>query len=102
MQTTTTKAKPATKPATKATVNALVAFVSTYINKALTTKGETYYNTAIRYHAKRKTVFPRSDAYKALTKADAEMVFDRHAKGVLASGSGIGQAVFDLYMMHKK
>lgn len=105
MQVTTTKParKSAPKSAAKAkTVFSLAAYVVETINAKLAEKGETYYTSALAYHAKRKTVFPRSDAHKALTKEIADKVFDQHAKGILASGSAAGQAVFDLYMVSRK
>jgi hypothetical protein len=105
MQTTT---KPATKPATKRTSVAkpktvtVASFVVAEITARLAKKGETYYTSALQYHAKRGTKFPRSDAHKAVTMEEAVKVFARHDNGTLASGSGIGQAVFDLYMLNRK
>lgn len=106
MQELKTTTKPATKPVRKSAPKAkkltgLAAYVVAQIDKRLTVKGATFYPSALAYHAKRGTKFPRSEAYKALTQAEAEMVFDRHDKGTLASGSAVGQAVFDLYMVSK-
>lgn len=104
MQTKTTT-KPARKSAPKSaakTAFSLAAYVVAEIDKRLTVKGETYYTSALAYHAKRATKFPRSDAYKALTKETVDKVFDRHDKRILASGSADGQAVFDMYMLNRK
>lgn len=99
MQQTTTKPRAAKKAT--ATVFSLAAYVVAEINKRLAEKGETYYTSALDYHKGRKTVFPRSDAHKTLTKEAVDKVLTKHDKRVLASGHADGQAVFDLYMISK-
>lgn len=102
MQTkTTTKAKAAPKSAPKAKPSAIVAAIVAGVTERLAMKGATFYANALKYHAKKGTKFPRSDAHKALSAEDVSKVFEMHDKGILAPGNAVGQALFDAYMMHR-
>lgn len=63
-----------------------------------------FYATALAYHARNKTVFPRArnnETRAALKVEDVAQVFDMHDKKILASGNAKGQAMFDVYMMQR-
>lgn len=67
--------------------------------------GSPFYKTALSYHAKKGTAFPRprNDMARAsLKEADVTEVFRQHDARVLASGNSKAQAMFDVYMMHAK
>lgn len=67
--------------------------------------GSPFYKTAMAYHAKKGTAFPRprNDMARAsLKEADVTEVFRQHDARVLASGNSKAQAMFDVYMMHAK
>lgn len=114
---TKTAAKAATKPAAKtvakpaATAKAkpasaeagLIAFIVEGIAKRVE-DGSAFYKTALAYHARHKTTFPRArnnERRATLKREDAETVFSLHDKKILAPGNGTGQAMFDVYMMAK-
>lgn len=63
-----------------------------------------FYATALSYHARMKTQFPRArnnEVRASLKTEDVARVFEQHDKKVLASGNATGQAMFDIYMMEK-
>lgn len=99
--------KAATKPAAKAApkTTAKVTTLATTIVEGIAQRiaaGSPFYRTALAYHARNKTLFPRArnDAARAaLTEADVVQVFDQHDKRILAAGSQKGQAMLDVYMM---
>ncbi len=94
-------AKAAANAATPA--HAIIAMVVEGIAKRISA-GSSYYATAIAYHKKAGTVFPRArnnETRAALKVEDVETVFDQHDKRILASGNSKGQAMFDVYMMAK-
>ena len=102
-------AKAATKPAATAkakptsTEAGLIAFIVEGIAKRVEA-GSAFYKTALAYHARHKTVFPRArnnERRAALKREDAETVFSLHDKKILAPGNGTGQAMLDVYMMAK-
>lgn len=100
-----TAAKPAAKPAAKtATTGAsIVAMIVEGIAKRIEAKSP-FYATALAYHARNKTAFPRArnnETRAALKVEDVAQVFDMHDKKILASGNAKGQAMFDVYMMAK-
>lgn len=91
----------------------LVAFVAAGIASRIEA-GSKFYKTAMAYHGKNKTVFPRprNDAMRAaLTMADVEAVFKLHDGGIgdkarlngslctLPAGDKRGQAMFDVFKM---
>ena len=94
-------AKAAAKAATPA--HAIIAMVVEGIAKRIA-GGSSYYATALAYHKKAGTVFPRArnnETRAALKVEDVETVFDMHDKRILASGNSKGQAMFDVYMMSR-
>lgn len=100
--TTTTTAKK-TETAKQATVAKAVPFFAQLLTDALAGKfgpfAARYYGNANSYHRKQGTTFPRAvtaDARAALTMADVKAVMEQATKGILASGSRKGQAVYDL------
>ena len=98
-----TATKPATKPAAKtAQAPSIVAMIVEGIAKRIESP---YYKTAIAYHARNKTQFPRArnnETRAALKVEDVAQVFEMHDKKILASGNAKGQAMFDVYMMQAK
>lgn len=67
--------------------------------------GSPFYKTAMSYHAKKGTAFPRprNDMARAsLKEADVTEVFRQHDARVLASGNSKAQAMLDVFMMHAK
>lgn len=101
--TTTTTTKTATKKTATATATKAVPFFDQLLSDALAGKfgpfAARYYANANSYHAKKGTTFPRpvtADARAALTMADVKAVMEQATKGILASGSRKGQAVYDL------
>ena len=101
-----TTTKPARKTAAKKTTAAkpfsLIAYVAEQVAARLS---KPYYKTALAYHKRAATKFPREridEVRKALTKEDADKVFDKHDKGILPSGDKVGQACFDIYMLSLK
>ena len=94
-------AKAAAKAATPA--HAIIAMIVEGITKRIA-GGSSYYATALSYHKKAGTVFPRArnnETRAALKVEDVEQVFDQHDKRILASGNSKGQAMFDVYMMSR-
>ena len=97
LPTATAKAKPTSAEA------GLIAFIVEGIAKRVA-EGSTFYKTALAYHARHKTTFPRArnnERRAALKREDAETVFSLHDKKILAPGNGTGQAMLDVYMMTK-
>lgn len=95
------EAKPAAKTAAGGTAS-LIAMIVEGIAKRIDSP---YYKTAIAYHARNKTQFPRArnnETRAALKAEDVAQVFDMHDKKILASGNAKGQAMFDVYMMQRK
>ena len=96
--------KTAAKQAPKAPSTAgIVAMIVEGIAKRIEAKSP-FYATALSYHARNKTAFPRArnnETRAALKVEDVETVFDQHDKKILASGNAKGQAMFDVYMMSK-
>ena len=102
-----TAAKPAAKTAAKTEAKtggtAVIAMIVEGIAKRIEAKSS-FYTTALAYHARNKTQFPRArnnETRAALKVEDVEQVFDQHDKRILASGNAKGQAMFDVYMMSK-
>ena len=106
------KAKTAAKPQAKAAqapkadsgAANIVAMIVEGIARRIEAKSP-YYATALAYHARNKTQFPRArnnETRAALKAEDVEQVFDMHDKKILASGNAKGQAMFDVYMMNRK
>jgi hypothetical protein len=98
--------KTATKPAAKSEAKTSGAAVIAMIVEGIAKRIESpYYKTAIAYHARNKTQFPRArnnETRAALKVEDVAQVFDMHDKKILASGNAKGQAMFDVYMMQAK
>lgn len=97
--------KAASKAAPKTTTGgaSIVAMVVEGIAKRIEAKSP-FYATALAYHARNKTQFPRArnnETRAALKAEDVATVFDQHDKKILASGNAKGQAMFDAYMMAK-
>lgn len=95
-----TTAKPVAKTATSGTAS-IIAMIVEGIAKRIESP---YYKTAIAYHARNKTQFPRArnnETRAALKVEDVEQVFDQHDKRILAAGNSKGQAMFDVYMMSR-
>ena len=104
-----TAAKPAAKPAAKTAAKTatggagIVAMIVEGIAKRIEAKSP-FYATALAYHARNKTQFPRArnnETRAALKVEDVATVFDQHDKKILASGNSKGQAMFDIYMMQR-
>lgn len=99
-----TAPKTAAKQAPKAPTTAgIVAMIVEGIAKRIEAKSP-FYATALAYHARNKTQFPRArnnETRAALKVEDVATVFDQHDKKILASGNAKGQAMFDVYMMAK-
>lgn len=82
----------------------IVAMIVQGIAKRIEAKSP-FYATALAYHARNKTQFPRArnnETRAALKVEDVAQVFDMHDKKILASGNAKGQAMFDVYMMQAK
>lgn len=96
--------KTAAKQAPKAPTTAgIVAMIVEGIAKRIEAKSP-FYATALAYHARNKTQFPRArnnETRAALKVEDVATVFDQHDKKILASGNAKGQAMFDAYMMSR-
>ena len=96
--------KTAAKQASKAPNAAgIIAMIVEGIAKRIEAKSP-FYATALSYHARNKTAFPRArnnEIRAALKVEDVETVFDQHDKKILASGNAKGQAMFDVYMMQR-
>ena len=98
-------AKTAAKPAEKTAASgpSIVAMVVEGIAKRIA-GGSSYYATALSYHKKAGTVFPRArnnETRASLKVEDVATVFEQHDKKILASGNAKGQAMFDVYMMSR-
>ena len=97
-------AAPKVKAAPKAPTTAgIVAMIVEGIAKRIEAKSP-FYATALAYHARNKTQFPRArnnETRAALKVEDVATVFDQHDKKILASGNAKGQAMFDVYMMQR-
>lgn len=96
------KAKPAQAAKAQGAVT-VVAMIVEGIAKRIAEKSP-FYATALAYHARQKTAFPRArnnDVRGTLKAEDVATVFEQHDKKVLASGNAKGQAMFDVYMMEK-
>lgn len=92
------KAQPAVKEEPKTLAQLIVEGITQRI-------GSPFYKTALAYHAKKGTAFPRprNDMVRASLKADdVAEVFRQHDARVLASGNTKAQAMFDVYMMTAK
>lgn len=105
------KAKTAAKPQAKAAqapkadsgAANVVAMIVQGIAKRIEAKSP-FYTTALAYHARNKTQFPRArnnETRAALKVEDVTQVFDMHDKKILAPGNAKGQAMFDVYMMQR-
>ena len=97
--------KAASKAAPKTTTSgaSIVAMIVEGIAKRIEAKSP-FYATALAYHARNKTQFPRArnnETRAALKAEDVATVFDQHDKKILASGNSKGQAMFDVYMMQR-
>ena len=104
---TKTATKPATKPAAKTAAKtatsgaSIIAMIVEGIAKRIESP---FYKTALSYHARNKTQFPRArnnETRAALKIEDVATVFEQHDKKILASGNAKGQAMFDVYMMQR-
>lgn len=103
---TAPKAAPKAAQAPKADSGtaSIVAMIVQGISKRIEAKSP-FYMTALAYHARNKTQFPRArnnETRAALKAEDVTQVFDMHDKKILASGNAKGQAMFDVYMMQAK
>ena len=99
------KAAPKAAPKASSPSNAagIVAMIVEGIAKRIEAKSP-FYATALAYHARNKTQFPRArnnETRAALKAEDVATVFDQHDKKILASGNSKGQAMFDVYMMQR-
>ena len=98
-------AKQATKPQAKAEAKTSGTAVIAMIVEGIAKRIESpFYKTALAYHARNKTTFPRArnnETRAALKVEDVAQVFEMHDKKILASGNAKGQAMFDVYMMAK-
>lgn len=96
------KAAPKAKAAPKVSSTAgIVAMIVEGIAKRIESP---FYKTALAYHARNKTAFPRArnnETRAALKVEDVATVFEQHDKKILASGNAKGQAMFDVYMMQR-
>lgn len=101
-----TAAKPQAKTEAKTEAKTSGAAVIAMIVEGIAKRIESpFYKTALAYHARNKTVFPRArnnETRAALKAEDVAQVFDMHDKKILASGNAKGQAMFDVYMMQAK
>lgn len=96
-------AKQAPKASSPSAVGGIVAMIVEGITKRVEAKSP-FYATALAYHARNKTQFPRArnnETRAALKVEDVATVFEQHDKKILASGNAKGQAMFDVYMMAK-
>lgn len=95
--------KQAPKVSSPSNAVGIVAMIVEGIAKRIEAKSP-FYATALAYHARNKTQFPRArnnETRGALKAEDVAQVFDMHDKKILASGNAKGQAMFDVYMMAK-
>ena len=97
------KVKAAPKASSPSIAAGIVAMIVEGIAKRIEAKSP-FYATALAYHARNKTQFPRArnnETRAALKVEDVATVFDQHDKKILASGNAKGQAMFDVYMMSR-
>lgn len=97
-KTATQKAQGAAKTETQTLTQMIVDGITQRL-------GSPFYKTAMAYHAKKGTAFPRprNDMARAMLKeADVTEVFRQHDARVLASGNSKAQAMLDIFMMHAK
>lgn len=97
-------AKTAAKPAAKTATSGTASLIATIVEGIAKRIESPYYKTAIAYHARNKTTFPRArnnETRAALKVEDVAQVFEMHDKKILASGNAKGQAMFDVYMMQR-
>ena len=102
-QKTAPKVKAAPKASSPSSTAGIVAMIVEGIAKRIEAKSP-FYATALTYHARNKTQFPRArnnETRAALKAEDVATVFDQHDKKILASGNAKGQAMFDVYMMQR-
>lgn len=96
----TEKAKPATG-ALYGVAAPLVKKIVAHINDRIS-KGSSFYKSAVAYHTKAATVFPRAKlAGHSLEEQAIIQVFKSEASNTLAAGSKDGQCVFDLFMLNR-
>ena len=99
------KAKAKATATAKATAKAKPAGVTAAIIEGIAARiaqGSKFYATALAYHARQGTTFPRTRnnaTRTGLTGDDVATVFAHHDKRILSSGNGRAQAMFDVYMM---
>ena len=100
---TASKAKQAPKTEQAPGAVSVVAMIVEGIAKRIEAKSA-FYATALAYHARMKTQFPRArnnEVRATLKVEDVATVFEHHDKKILASGNAKAQAMFDVYMMEK-
>lgn len=99
--------KTATTAEGKTTKRAAVKFDPiAYIVKGISERiaaGSAFYKSALAYHTKKATVFPRPTVQAKLdgplTKGQIDEVFHMHDAKILASNNILSQAMFDVYMV---
>ena len=97
------KGSEASKASKAPSTAGIVAMIVEGISKRIGAKSP-FYATALAYHARNKTAFPRArnnETRAAHKVEDVTTVFDQHDKKILASGNAKGQAMFDVYMMQR-
>lgn len=107
MRKTKTVSKPAAKPAARARTKAKTLFYSVLLEKALA--GEMggyiklYYQTAVRYHTRRGTVFPRPEnaGVRLLDHKDAEAYLKSHERLPISNRDPVGRRLFDEMMAER-
>ena len=89
--------KATTKPATKPATLVYAAILSEALAGRFGTLLQGFYTTAIKYHAKQKTTFPRARlvGIALLNDKDARDFLTKHQSTGLPAGSYTGQKLFD-------
>jgi hypothetical protein len=94
-QATKTNAKPANKANAKVkTVPFYAALLAACLAGKFNSRVTGYYQTAIKYHAKKQTRFPRHTG-ETIEQKEAQELIALCSEGRLASGSKRGQVLFD-------
>lgn len=102
LKTTTAEGKT-TKTAKRAAVKFdPIAYIVQGISERIAA-GSAFYKSALSYHTKKATVFPRATVQAKLngplTKGQIDEVFHMHDAKILASNNILSQAMFDVYMV---
>lgn len=102
LKTTTAEGKATKTPKRAAVKFDPIAYIVQGITERIAA-GSAFYKSALSYHTKKATVFPRPSVQAKLdgplTKGQIDEVFHMHDAKILASNNILSQAMFDVYMV---